>query len=284
MKIVRDINVIRQDKDGSYVITFYEGENLVNYSLKFTDICAVPTCECGVLNATVSREDKGEKETFDIGFSVLGESVFAEMEVPDWEKQASDIEDKLNESDWHFLRKKYLEDKRTLIESIENPKSIRHKFDKRELEITRNQYPFSDIFPHSIFVVELEGIIYNIFDSYCKNPLCACTNITLVVLIEKGDIKEMGIITYDYKTQELEIVENKIGDDTKLKNIIQILFEEEKDIDASFQKRNHMVREIFEAEQNRVNLIKVVNRKPKITRNAPCPCGSGKKYKKCCMK
>jgi len=22
---------------------------------------------------------------------------------------------------------------------------------------------------------------------------------------------------------------------------------------------------------------------PKISRNAPCPCGSGKKYKKCCM-
>ena len=23
--------------------------------------------------------------------------------------------------------------------------------------------------------------------------------------------------------------------------------------------------------------------KPKISRNAPCPCGSDKKYKKCCM-
>ena len=24
--------------------------------------------------------------------------------------------------------------------------------------------------------------------------------------------------------------------------------------------------------------------KPKVGRNEPCPCGSGKKYKKCCMK
>jgi len=23
--------------------------------------------------------------------------------------------------------------------------------------------------------------------------------------------------------------------------------------------------------------------KPKIGRNSPCPCGSGKKYKKCCL-
>jgi preprotein translocase subunit SecA len=25
-----------------------------------------------------------------------------------------------------------------------------------------------------------------------------------------------------------------------------------------------------------------VKKEPKIGRNAPCPCGSGKKYKKCC--
>jgi preprotein translocase subunit SecA len=28
----------------------------------------------------------------------------------------------------------------------------------------------------------------------------------------------------------------------------------------------------------------VVREKPKIGRNEPCPCGSGLKYKKCCMK
>jgi len=28
----------------------------------------------------------------------------------------------------------------------------------------------------------------------------------------------------------------------------------------------------------------IVNEKAKIGRNDPCPCGSGKKYKKCCFK
>ena len=28
----------------------------------------------------------------------------------------------------------------------------------------------------------------------------------------------------------------------------------------------------------------IVNTRPKVGRNAPCPCGSGKKYKKCCGK
>ena len=26
------------------------------------------------------------------------------------------------------------------------------------------------------------------------------------------------------------------------------------------------------------------SKEPKIPRNAPCPCGSGSKYKKCCLK
>ena len=31
------------------------------------------------------------------------------------------------------------------------------------------------------------------------------------------------------------------------------------------------------------NNMTVVYAKPKVGRNEPCPCGSGKKYKKCCM-
>ncbi|MEJ1406980.1 MAG: SEC-C metal-binding domain-containing protein, partial [Candidatus Sedimenticola sp. (ex Thyasira tokunagai)] len=33
--------------------------------------------------------------------------------------------------------------------------------------------------------------------------------------------------------------------------------------------------------QERVKTI--VNEAPKVGRNDPCPCGSGKKFKKCCL-
>ncbi len=35
--------------------------------------------------------------------------------------------------------------------------------------------------------------------------------------------------------------------------------------------------------QERFVLEQEESKKPKIGRNDPCPCGSGKKYKKCCM-
>jgi preprotein translocase subunit SecA len=40
----------------------------------------------------------------------------------------------------------------------------------------------------------------------------------------------------------------------------------------------------FEDEEDDEPLVpQVIRTEPKIGRNEPCPCGSGKKYKKCCM-
>jgi uncharacterized protein YecA (UPF0149 family) len=38
-----------------------------------------------------------------------------------------------------------------------------------------------------------------------------------------------------------------------------------------------------EPESSQSNFQQIVNEGPKIGRNDPCPCGSGKKYKKCCL-
>lgn len=43
------------------------------------------------------------------------------------------------------------------------------------------------------------------------------------------------------------------------------------------------VKKEFQMQTTRDNVIKFVPRSSKIGRNDPCPCGSGKKYKKCCM-
>jgi len=40
---------------------------------------------------------------------------------------------------------------------------------------------------------------------------------------------------------------------------------------------------LFQEHKSEEQSITVVNSSEKIGRNDPCPCGSGKKYKKCCM-
>ncbi|EKN41359.1 SEC-C motif domain-containing protein, partial [Clostridium botulinum CFSAN001627] len=47
--------------------------------------------------------------------------------------------------------------------------------------------------------------------------------------------------------------------------------------------RGHSIKEIKSKEDKIYEKVEKVNHKGKIGRNYPCPCGSGKKYKKCCL-
>ena len=44
----------------------------------------------------------------------------------------------------------------------------------------------------------------------------------------------------------------------------------------------HLGRSIFQARREEGDLIQGPLDRPKVGRNEPCPCGSGKKFKKCC--
>ncbi len=52
-------------------------------------------------------------------------------------------------------------------------------------------------------------------------------------------------------------------------------------IATNFDKEKDNIKEIF----NKLHYMKVssVKKTAKVGRNNPCPCGSGKKYKKCCL-
>ena len=49
-------------------------------------------------------------------------------------------------------------------------------------------------------------------------------------------------------------------------------------------ERFHAQAEAGQATQGEQRVKTIKLKKPKVGRNEPCPCGSGKKYKKCCGK
>jgi|GEM_PF-5943563 len=60
--------------------------------------------------------------------------------------------------------------------------------------------------------------------------------------------------------------------------------EEEKRVDKLTPELEQLLGRGNEPERQSQPLATPVRRAPKIGRNEPCPCGSGKKYKKCCLK
>lgn len=151
--------------------------------------------------------------------------------------------------------------------------------------------PYRMAFPdknNTTFAVDYEGKRYFLLDSYCMNPVCKCEDVNFT-LYNGGPAQKLDDTGLDFKLsfkskkatlinegwfsrQQAEaIVKEAISDN--LKETIDIC-------QARYKEMKQAGKEILG--QDSINHAFAGKEEPKINRNAPCPCGSGKKYKKCC--
>ena len=84
--------------------------------------------------------------------------------------------------------------------------------------------------------------------------------------------------------QQAQFTDNILN---KIRNVQEIA---DNLLDYTTQMNDEESNKRLEELQERIDVMKetrveqVVRNSPKIYRNDPCPCGSGKKYKKCCGK
>jgi len=142
---------------------------------------------------------------------------------------------------------------------------------------------YIDVFGHQdnlSLKSEFEGKTYWIYDFYCMHPTCNCNNVYLK-FISKEEQAEFGV-RLQFNTNEFKVEDSsfskkearEIAEDT-LKNSSQA-------VDLFKQRYVQMKQEgsaiLAKAEKKQ----KPIQSKVLIGRNDPCPCGSEKKYKKCC--
>ena len=77
----------------------------------------------------------------------------------------------------------------------------------------------------------------------------------------------------------LEFIENLKIETTKMLHIIQLKEKEEEETEQMLQNMQDELEENLQ--DSRISTDSTNVAKPKISRNDPCPCGSGKKYKLC---
>ena len=152
---------------------------------------------------------------------------------------------------------------------------------------------------------------------HCINSNCDCTDLCINFLeINLSDNSVIGshvIVEYETTTAERFIgQQNKDVDVEKLMNMLTKLINEcWYDLQDVFSKRQEYFKEVYwnYIQKNKETLqwftdavvylnktcgeddmfmenivITDLHSAPKAWRNKPCPCGSGKKYKKCCLK
>lgn len=151
---------------------------------------------------------------------------------------------------------------------------------------------WEEVFPDDPdFIFYISGKRYWARDLYCINPGCTCKEIkvSFAEFGEGNNPKELGAVGIDLKKFSIEGIEAFGAPAEKLTQIWQ-QFQEEAGVKKIIKTRQKEMRFIGKeiVELSRKNKSKGLKSVPKVGgkvgRNDPCPCGSGKKYKKCCLK
>lgn len=257
--------------------------------------CENPTCDCE--NVVLVFRDEHQVNNGQYSFSInsdLAEEKFTKLNFNN--DQGGDLsilseptmllEELLTEEDWEKLITVHKVSKGVLIDEYDL-KKVEADFPEELLKNPSIVVLFQDIFPlASYFYFDSnDNIPYTVLEQYCSNYKCNCSNV--VLSFTKDGQNEDFAFRYNYKTKEIELSDSCRKDISleKVKNYIQLLKTKFKDFDRKLEKRHEIMRHLFKKFTIRMNTKLVSTNKrigQKIGRNAPCPCGSGKKYKKCC--
>lgn len=143
------------------------------------------------------------------------------------------------------------------------------------------------IAPYEELVFEYKDKQYLAMDCYCSNPTCNCMDVVLVFfMVENNIAKREAFLTYrvSFKTGRKKIEEMDSSISTHLANeLYSKLLSYVCSNGTDFFKNRYMKIKEWGSSRNEFRKITtVVSPKQKPGRNDLCPCGSGKKYKKCC--
>jgi len=286
----------QKNKDGTTILRMNPIGKLfsdANYLINMV-VCPDPTCDCGSSTVHIVKEENlGTHDAeYRLPIDVHEERVYTNDNESFYAKEGNGthipglLSDGLTSEDWESLRATYHSRKFKQIEYTEAD-DLDFEFDEKYHEEMTLMFPYYEVFPCSMFLAELDGKSYEVFDTYCKNPTCPCTNLRLNIIAwtksKEGEYsaKAGGSYHYDYKTKAGKVDD---GNRTIVSSVIRQVFSQHDNIDKLFDKRHQVVKRLYT--KSRLAYDRERHPKPliKISRNQLCPCGSGKKYKRCCMK
>lgn len=164
-----------------------------------------------------------------------------------------------------------------------------------------SMHRFDKLFPHVpswTIRVGQDAILpegqYGFLEYYCGNPECRCQacEITVVKVDAHGSVSKDNVADIYYAWDKpwseknprlvVESAQSDLANDA-LKVFTALLQQDPQQL-SKLQSHYEMVKDYFD---ERIHLEKMMMEEEepikKIGRNDLCPCGSGKKYKKCCL-
>ena len=150
----------------------------------------------------------------------------------------------------------------------------------------------------------IEGERWFIEDQYCSNPKCQCDDVVLSFYKHDSSVKVQEVVfTVRMKLKSFKYdIESSFCEKELMTDIMKFLHSNKPQLFAAVQRRYRDIKEAgketvkkFKSENKQeiqkileatnmpgVQYTQEIQKTVKISRNDPCHCGSGMKYKKCC--
>lgn len=280
--------VLQEGEAIDYVVIRFTGFN--SSILVHEAYCVNPGCSCAdaVLRfIELSEDGKLLNDWFEIRLDmytwkvtekkVINKMIKADKMIKEFMESIDELKEKLLS---HFIKAKEF-GKKHYLDYISD--SI------VELILDGNMLGYSELFGSSDmdkFSIEIDGVEKWFFDDqYCSNPKCLCNEavLTFFKIDAAKKTQPAFAVRMNLKDFKYEVKFNKC-DEIKISDVIRYLHNDRPEVFTILKRR---YTEIKNASREVIKkfgkeLKKEVPSTEKVGRNDPCPCGSGKKYKKCC--
>lgn len=253
--------------------------------------CDNPVCTCGTVHMSFSPRGHDDQShpisSYQVDMDVVRRKLAYKDETKVSKKNlafAKLLLSSLDNADFQFLWRRYFAYKNEITKQAPVD-SIEAVFDFQEVEETGLMYVYRDVLPYGDpLFVRYKGEDCLIFDQYCLKPKCSCSDATLTFVSNDDDsdiaANELFAVAVNYKKKQWAAVE-EMAAPVDVGAVRSALENQIPDIYKRLLKRHIQLKGIYAHCKKRH--FKQQLQLPKVGRNDPCPCGSGKKYKKCCM-
>ena len=266
-----------------------QGE-LAGRSYRFEAIvCQNPTCQCDRVTLKCFTETPEARPGVPI--SVCLEMDLERQEIANLEELkanptawglANAVAAESGQEEWNQLRRIYWELKQYWTEHSDL-EQVEVSFPPEVLAGTMVAY--FDIFPFARrleFTHEQETWVID--DQYCCNPKCPCQEAVLSFIrppqgAERGPLRPTLSISYRYRDGKVSRLDAEKNPRYSEQGLFELLKRARADLDSLLAKRQSLLRRLC---GRGLKTQTIQSPTPKIGRNDPCPCGSGKKWKRCC--
>ncbi len=283
--------VFSVEDESHNIVAAIQSQGITQYYQCTLLCCDNPVCTCGTVHMSFSPRRDRDQDHSNLSYQVDIDVIRKKLAYEDERKVSKEnlifaklLLSSLDNADFQFLWKLYFAYKNEITEQAPVD-SIEAAFDFQEVEESGLMYAYRDVLPYGDpLFVRFKGEDCLIFDQYCLKPRCACTDATLTFVSNDEDsdkaARELFMVSVNYRKKQWAAVED-MAVPVDVGAVRTAMEGQIPDIYKRLLKRHIQLKGIYAHRKKKH--FKQQLQLPKVGRNDPCPCGSGKKYKKCCM-